>query len=232
MTPEMTFQCLFVSDDSALACTIDPILEELSICRSSCQDPGKAAAILAQVSTDLVILDLDNDSSIELVNRVCSLQNQQKPTMVGVSATDQSMPGIHILLRKPVSHESGLNSLRRAYSRMVQDFRKHTRFALMMSVIAAYEDRRTVPIIVTNIGQGGLGFTSKESVQQGDVLFMRIPLPGLGREIEIQARVVWTRNYGAAGCEFVHLSLIDHQLLRAWLESKCRIKEPLVPVEM
>jgi len=232
MTPEMAFDCLLVSDDPAVVCTIDPILQKLSICTSTCQDPGKAAGILGQVSTDLVIVDLDKDNSMDLVNRICSLQNQQKPTMVAVSARDHAIPGIHILLRKPVTHESGLNSLRRAYSKMLQDFRKHTRFALMMSVNATDEHQRTIPIIVTNIGRGGLGFTAKECVKAGDLLSMRIPLPGLGREIHIRARVVWTRDYGASGCAFVHLSPFDTQLLSAWLESKYRIKKPLIPVEV
>jgi len=232
MTPEMSFDCLLVSDDPAVVCTIDPILQELSICRSTCQDPGKAAGILGQVSTDLVIVDLDKDNSMDLVNRICALQNQQKPTMVAVSAKDQAIPGVHILLRKPITHESGLNSLRRAYSRMLQDFRKHTRFALMMSVAAIDENEQTIPIIVTNIGQGGLGFTTKERVKNGAVLSMQIPLPGLGREIHIRARVVWTRDYGASGCAFVHLSSFDSQLLNAWLESKYRIKKPLIPVEV
>lgn len=232
MTPEMSFDCLLVSDDPAVVCTIDPILQELSICTSSCPDPSKAAGILGQVSTDLVIVDLDKDNSMDLVNRICALQNQQKPTMVAVSAKDQAIPGVHILLRKPVTHESGLNSLRLAYSRMLQDFRKHTRFALMMSVMAVDESERKIPIIVTNIGQGGFGFTTKERVKTGEILAMQIPLPGLGREIYIRARVVWTRDYGASGCAFVHLSPFDGQLLNAWLESKYRIKKPLIPVEV
>lgn len=232
MTPEMSFDCLLVSDDPAVVCTIDPILQELSICRSSCPDPGKAAGILGQVSTDLVIVDLDKEHSMDLVNRICSLQGQQKPTMVGVSATDRAVPGVHIVLRKPVTHESGLKSLRSAYSRMLQDFRKHTRFALMMSVTAIDESERRIPIIVTNIGQGGLGFTTKELVKAGEILMMQIPLPGLGREIHIRARVVWTRDYGASGCAFVHLAPFDSQLLNAWLESKYRIKKPLIPIEV
>lgn len=232
MTPEMSFDCLLVSDDPAVVCTIDPILQELSICTSTSHDPGKAAGILGQVSTDLVIVDLDKDNSMDLVNRICSLQNSQKPTMVAVSAKDQAIPGVHILLRKPVTHESGLTSLRRAYSRMLQDFRKHTRFALMMSVNAIDENQRTIPIIVTNIGQGGLGFTTKERVRTGEVLSMAIPLPGLAREIHFRARIVWTRDYGASGCAFVHLAPFDAQLLSTWLESKYRIKKPLIPVEV
>ncbi len=231
MTSEMAFDCLLVSHDPALVCTIDPILQDLAISTSLCPDPRKASDILGQVSTDLVVVDLDDDNSTELVQRLCGFHFHQKPTVVGVSAADRALPGVHVFLRKPVTQESGMNSLRRAYSRMLEDFRKHTRFALMTSVEARDEIGRTIPIIVTNIGQGGVGFTTKEKVALQTVLSMRVPLSGLGSEINIRARVLWTRDYGAAGCEFVHLSDLDGHLLSAWLESKYRIKKPLVPVE-
>jgi len=53
-------------------------------------------------------------------------------------------------------------------------------------------------------------------------------LPELENEISIQARVLWTRPYGAAGCEFVQVPPFDMHLLHAWLESRYRIKKPLI----
>jgi hypothetical protein len=231
MTPEMVFDCLLVSHDPAVVCILDPILQDLSMSTSVCPDAAKASDILRQVSTDLIVVDLDNEDSTELVNRLGRSELHQKPTVLGVSATDRALPGVHVLLRKPFNQQSGMNSLRRAYSRMVQDFRKHTRFALMTSVVARDENDSRISIMVTNIGQGGLGFTAKTKIESGTILSMRIPLSGLGNHIDVRARVLWNRDYGAAGCEFVHLSDFDGQLLRAWLESKYRIKKPLIPVE-
>jgi PilZ domain len=135
-----------------------------------------------------------------------------------------------VILRKPVTHESGLTSLKAAYSRMVRDYRKHTRFAVMAPVAATDEDTRTVEVTVTNIGEGGVGLTSVETLRIGGTLSFRIRLPELKNEVSIQARVLWTRSYGAAGCEFVHIPTFDLQLLHAWLESRYRIKRPLIPV--
>jgi hypothetical protein len=225
----MAFDCLLVSHDPALVGTIDPILQDLSISTSVCSDPTKASDILRQVSTDLIVVDLEDEDSTELVKRLSGSEAHQKPTVVGVSSTDRALPGVHVLIRKPVTAESGVHSLRRAYSRMLQDFRKYTRFALMTSVMAQDENDRTIPIIVTNIGLGGVGFTTKKKIESGTTLSMQVPLSGMGA-IRIRARVLWTRDYGAAGCEFAHLSEADHQLLRAWLETKFRIKKPLIPV--
>jgi CheY-like chemotaxis protein len=231
MTPEMVFDCLLVSHDPAVVCVLDPILQDLSMSTSVCPDATEASDILRQVSTDLVVVDLDNEDSTELVRRLGTSELHQKPTVLGVSATDRVLPGVHVLLRKPFNQQSGMNSLRRAYSRMVQDFRKHTRFALMTSVVARDEQDRPISIMVTNIGQGGLGFTAKIKIVPGTVLSMRVPLSGLGHHITIRARVLWNRDYGAAGCAFVELTDGDGRLLRDWLESKYRIRKPLIAVE-
>jgi hypothetical protein len=88
--------------------------------------------------------------------------------------------------------------------------------------VATDDDNGTLPITVTNIGEGALRI--------GGILSFRMRLPELKNEIAIQARVLWTRPYGAAGCEFVQVAPFDLQLLNAWLESRYRIKKPLIPV--
>jgi hypothetical protein len=230
MTPEMAFQCFLVSRDTAVVCILDPILRDFSICTDVCPDPTKVVDILGQVSADLLVIDLEDKSSAELVSRVYEPDIHQKPTILAVSAMDRATRGVHVVLRKPVTPESGLRSLKTAYSRMLEDFRKHTRFAVMTSVLATGENNRTFPLMVTNVGEGGVGLATKKKIPIGSILSFQMPLPGLKNEICIRARVLWTREYGAAGCEFVSLSSFDGQLLRAWLESRYRIKKPLIPV--
>src|ERR1700746_1491803 len=57
-------------------------------------------------------------------------------------------------------------------------------------------DRLTLQITVTNIGEGGVGITSVETVRIGGILSFRLRLPELKNEISVQARVLWTRRYG------------------------------------
>lgn len=230
MTPEMQFECLLVSSDPAVSGTMNRILQDYSVCTNVCSNPSKAANLLAEGSTDLIVIDLEDETSSQLMRKICGFRIGQKPTVVAVSAADHAIPGVHILLRKPVTAESGARSLKAAYSRMLQDYRKHTRFALMTQVLASDENNRTIPMTVTNIGEGGVGVTTKEKLAIGTILSFRVRLPGLGTPIHILARVLWTRSYGVAGCEFVRISPGDFHILWAWLESKYRVKEPLVPV--
>ncbi|MGD0506174.1 MAG: PilZ domain-containing protein [Terriglobales bacterium] len=243
MTPEMAFQCLLVSHDSAVFSTMDRILQDFSIHTNVCPNPSKAANLLADGSTDLIVIDLESEHSSELIHQIFKLGMRQKPTILAVSAVDCVIPGVHVMLRKPVTPESGTKSLKAAYSRMVRDYRKHTRFALMAPVLATDKNNRILSVTVTNIGEGGVGLTTntnigedgvglptKEKLAIGSILSFRVPLTGLRSEIYIQARVLWTRPYGAAGCEFVRIPPGDLQILHAWLESKYRFKKPLIPV--
>ena|SRR5579872_210754 len=227
MTPEMAFECLLVSPDPAVFTTMDEILHDFSIATKVCPYPERAAHLLADGSTDLIVIDLEAENASEFLGQIAARTHNQKPTVLAVSGHDRVAPGVHVILRKPVTHESGLTSLKAAYSRMVRDYRKHTRFAVMNQVTATDEEQRSLPITVTNIGEGGVGITSAETLRIGGLLSFRMRLPELNNEVSVQARVLWSRPYGAAGCEFAHVPPFDLQLIHAWLDSRYRIKKPL-----
>jgi Tfp pilus assembly protein PilZ len=114
---------------------------------------------------------------------------------------------------------------------MLQDFRKHTRFALMQSVVVTDDHNRTFRVTITNIGAGGIGLKAEETITVGSVLSCCVRLPEFESEISMRARVVWTRPSGVAGCEFVYMTPRDSQRLHAWLESRYRIKKPVAAIE-
>ncbi|MFZ0760483.1 MAG: PilZ domain-containing protein [Candidatus Sulfotelmatobacter sp.] len=209
---------------------MDQILQGFSIHTNVCSNPSKAANLLAEGGTDLIVIDLEDEDSSALMHQIVESRTLQKPTILAVSTGDCAIPGVHIILRKPVTPESGTKSVKTAYSRMLRDYRKHTRFALMTPVLATDENYRTLSVTVTNIGEGGVGLTAKERLDIGSIVSFRVPLPGLGNPIHIQARVLWTRKCAVVGCEFVRISSGDLLVLHAWLESKYRFKKPSIPV--
>jgi len=230
MTPDMAFECLLVSSDPGVFGTIDRILRELSIRTNICLRSSGAFNLLAKGGTDLIVIDWEGEASSDLLHEIWKFGKTRKPTIVAISALDCPIPGAHVFLRKPVTAESGAKAIRSAYLRLLRDHRVHARYPLMTAVTATDEANRSVPVTVTDIGDGGVGLNTKAQLTIGEILSIRLLLPGLKRDVYMQVRVLWTREYGAAGCKFLRIPPVDSDILRDWLKSKSQIKKPLVKI--
>jgi hypothetical protein len=230
MTPDMAFECLLVSSDPGVFGTIDRILRELSIRTNICLRSSRAFNLLAKGSTDLIVIDWEGEASAQLLHEIWKVGKTRKPTIVAISALDCPIPGAHVVLRKPVTAESGAKAIRSAYLRMVRDHRVNARYPLMMPLAATDEANQTVPVTVTDIGDGGVGLNTKAQLTVGETLSIRLLLPGMKRDVYMQVRVLWTREYGAAGCEFLRIPPVDSDILHHWLKCKSQIKKPLIAV--
>ena len=207
--------------------TMSRLLEELSIATNVCPRPAQAVNYLAEGNTDLLIVDWEEDSA-ELLQRFNQSHRWCKPTVMVVSESGGTASGTYPLLRRPVTSEAGAQSLKQAYFRMLQDHRQHTRYAVAISLTASDQEGRIVPVTVTNIGEGGIGLSTKELLTRGDVLSFSLLLPDTDTPIDIETRVQWTGQYGAVGCAFARIGPADRNVVDNWLKSKCRIKKPLV----
>ena len=230
MTADMAFECLFVSRDPEVFGTISRILRDLAISTNLCLSASKAFAQLAGGTTDLIVIDWEGETSSDLLHEIWKSSVTKKPTIVAISTLGVSIPGAHIVLKKPLTAESGTKSLKAAYSMMLRDHRRHARYPLMISVDAADDSNRTVPVKITDIGDGGLGLVAKVDLIVGDVLSFRLPLPGATRGIYIEARVLWTRDFGRVGCEFLRIPPVDLSILQGWITCRSPIKKPMVVV--
>ena len=227
MTSDMAFECLLVSRDTGVVSVMNRLLDNLSIATNICLSSSEAFDRLVEGSTDLVIVDWEDDSA-EFVNRMRKFRGWQKPTLVAVSPENCPVRGADVIVRKPVTAESGAKSLRAAYSRMLCDHRRYTRYPVMSSVNATDDEGWSGTVMVTDIGDGGVGLKTNREMTVGDVLSFRLMLPENDRAVHIQARVQWTRKYDAAGCEFLRISAGDLKILNDWLTRKNQIKKPAV----
>jgi hypothetical protein len=191
---------------------------------------SKAVDLLSKSHADLIVIDWDGENSSALLREIWASEAKPKPTIMAVSANSRPIPGAHVVLRKPVTNQGIAQSLKTAYSQMLLDHRRHVRYALMTPVMATHRSRETIPLTVTDIGDGGVGLKVKQSIAVGDELSFRLQLPGARKEIYVQVRVVWTREHSAAGCEFLAIPPVDVDALHEWLMGRSRIKRPRVGV--
>lgn len=225
----MAFECLLITHDPQVFSIMSRILRDFSICTDVCLSSSKAVKLLGRSGTDLIVINWEEDSS-DFLRELWNSPNWQKTTVIAISFQDRRVPGAHIVLRKPVTCESGRASMKIAYSRMLQDYRRHARYALMARVIAVDDRNRTVPVTILDIGNGGVGVSSRENLIVGDALSFRLLLPAAKRDINIQARVLWAQGSGRVGCEFLRLPPVDLNILHDWLKQKMQVKKPLAEI--
>src|SRR5271166_4746796 len=170
MTPEMVFECLLVSHDPGVFGIVDRTLRTLSICTNICLSSSRAFNLIANSSTDLVVIDWEGEASSELLHEIWKCGRTRKPTIVAISGLDGPIPGAHVVVRRPVTAESGAKALKSAYLRMLEDHRAHARYPLMISLVTVDGMNRSVPVTVTDIGTGGVGLNTKVELTVGDIL--------------------------------------------------------------
>jgi hypothetical protein len=97
MTSDMAFECLLVSRDLGVVCAMNKVLKNFSITTNICFTSSKAADYLAGRTTDLIIVDWD-DSTVGLLRSIQSSEDYQKPTILAVSAPNQTVSGVDVVL--------------------------------------------------------------------------------------------------------------------------------------
>jgi hypothetical protein len=230
MNSEMAFESVLISRDPQVLRTVNRTLTVLSISTRICFHIPQAQKAISDSGIDLVVIDLIDNRSIDLLRELWKSATRKKPVIVGISNSEFGIPGIHLRLPRPVTQESSLKCLKEAYSRMLVDYRHHARWALMVSVAATDDTDRLVSVTVTDIGYGGVALRSQQTLEIGTVLTFRLPLPGATRTIGVQARVIWNREFGRMGCEFARIPPVDLDILHTWLKQKAIVKEPAVLV--
>jgi hypothetical protein len=228
MTPDMAFECLLVSRDPEILSGMGRLLRDFSICTNLCLSSSRATGMLDEGNPDLIVIDWEGEASSELLEEIWKSPKRRKPTIVAISTPGNAIRGAHVILQKPVTAESAAKSLKTAYSGMLMDHRRNARHPLMLPLRATDENNRSIEVVVTDIGDGGIGLSVEQKLTIGEILVLRLSLPGARKEIYVQARVVWTRKGGAAGCEFVRIPPVDLSILHDWLRAKFRVKKPLI----
>jgi response regulator RpfG family c-di-GMP phosphodiesterase len=211
---------------------MNQVLNDLSIEVEVCTRPYRAIELLSGYNIDLVVLDWDDDKAAsEIICKISQVGNAKSPTIVAVTnsskISDATRAGAHLVVPEPVTPESGKTSMKMAYSRMIQDYRRYARIAVMQPVTVKKEHGSPFTITVTDISQGGIGLHTKERLKIEDVLQFLILLPNAERIITLEACVRWAKESGLAGAELRNVAPADLQVLHGWLRKRCRVKKPI-----
>lgn len=229
MTPEMQFECLLVCSNPAIYGTLCRALQCLSISIDHSLLGDKSLKAIDKGNHDLIVIDCQGQTYADVLQRFSGDTRKPTPTVVLIAEQQLHGEGAHIFLRKPVTDWSATEALKSAYSRMLLNHRWHARYALYERVEAEDDSGKTYRAVITDIGEGGFGLRAT-GLSVGTRLSLHVPLQGLPTALHIGGRVIWTREYGVAGCDISATPPLDRELLRDWLKDHIRVPKPLISV--
>jgi hypothetical protein len=220
VTPEMQFKCLLLCSDEGAFSILQRVLGELFITVDHCLDCATARLSLNDGSHDLAILDDEGPETSELAYHI--QDKNKKITVIAIAEYGHPTAWAHFTIPKPLNIGSAIECLSSAYSRMLRDFRVNARHALLQRVFVTGHSGREFFAMISDIGENGFGMKTSEVLQVGEILSVAVSLPGVQSPLEIKARVIWSRDYGIAGCEIVTMPSADRNALRDWIKNQIR----------
>jgi len=91
---------------------------------------------------------------------------------------------------------------------------------VVLGISVAYRLGNTIAAAVTlNISHGGLAIRTTNPLEAGTLVKVRFRLPSAPREIDTEARVVWTARRVGMGLQFTRLQPADETAIHDWVRA-------------
>jgi len=192
-----------------------------------------AAELLARVRADLRAIDLlvvnlrlPHAAGVELVRGIRRLDNGKLPIVVfsgtianadevrelanlGVAGYVNEYTAVHHILPSLAPHLFPDNFNRRSSQRV------------MVGIPVAYRFGDTIATALTlNVGKGGLGIRTMSPLDPSSKLRVRFRIPGSKRDVDAEARVVWSDRRVGMGVQFEKVETGDQAALDDFVDSQ------------
>jgi uncharacterized protein (TIGR02266 family) len=192
-----------------------------------------AAELLARVRADLPAIDLlvvnlrlPHASGVELVRGIRRLDSGKLPIVVfsgtianagevrelaslGVAGYVNEYSAVHHILPSLAPHLFPDNFNRRASQRV------------MVGIPVAYRFGDTIATALTlNVGKGGIGIRTMSPLELAAKVRVRFKLPGSKRDVDAEARVVWSDRRVGMGVQFERVEVADQAALDDFVDSQ------------
>ncbi len=192
-----------------------------------------AAELLARVRADLPSLDLlvvnlrlPHASGVELVRSIRRLDNGRLPIVIfsgTISNAEQVRELASLGIAGYVNEYSApphiLPSL--APHLFPDNFNRRSSPRVTVTIPVAYRFGDTIATAVTvNVGKGGVSIRTMNPLQPNSKVRVRFRLPGSKRDVDADARVVWSDRRVGMGVQFERIDPADQLPLEDFVDSQ------------
>lgn len=192
-----------------------------------------AAELLARVRADLAALDLvvvnlrlPYAAGVELVRGIRRLDNGRLPIVIlsgTISSAEQvrelASLGIAGYVNEYTAQQHILPSL--APHLFPDNFNRRTSPRVNTGIPVAYRFGDTIATALTvNVGKGGLCIRTMSPLEPGSKARVRFRLPGSKRDVDADARVVWSDRRVGMGLQFERVDPAEQSELDEFVDSQ------------
>ena len=227
----MPLRSLLLCRHRATVQFINRAFKEFSIDVEACSEPHAALQNLKDRRFEAVIVDADDRAGAMLIlDSLKALPSGKNSLRIVLADQETALAaafssGTHLVIYKPISVDRLRNSLRALFPLMNRKLqREFSRIHVRVPAMVRLADKN-LPASIVDISQGGVAFTTKESIPTHQKTFgLDFALPGRPGIITTSATVVWSDVRGRMGAQFVSMEPASHKLVCDWVTAQLSSK--------
>ncbi len=191
-----------------------------------------AAELLARVRADLAAIDLlvvnlrlPHAAGVELVRGIRRLDNGKLPIVVfsGTIANADEVRELSTLgVAGYVNEYSAVHHILPSLAPHLfpDNFNRRTSQRVMVGIPVAYRFDDTIATALTlNVGKGGIGIRTMSPLDPPARLRVRFRIPGSKRDVDAEARVVWSDRRVGMGLQFERVDPTDQAAIDEFVDN-------------
>lgn len=218
----MALQSLLLTTDPEALRQLRSVLRDLGIGVEVCQRAAQASECLRRRHFDVAVLDSETAQAESVIAQLRAAPSSRSAPLFLIGPTDASSPApfasqADYLLSRPLTLEQTWRALRGARQQMESTMLRYFRARIDAPALLLRSDGSTVEGRTRDVGQGGAGIQAAVALCRGEILVVRLELPGCREAVQAQAEVVWAGHKGKAGLRFLLLEDPCRSALEAWI---------------
>jgi len=226
----MALQSLLFTADQYVVHHLRSVLRDLGIGTEVCSQAEQAGECLRSRHFDLAILDCDAAGVDDVIGQLRTAPSSRGAPMFLIGPADRSAQTslgeqASQVLSRPLSLEQTWRTLRSARQQMEFTRFRYFRVWVEADALLLCSEARRVHARARNVGATGVGLQVPVPLGIGEMLGLRLELPGCAHAIESQAEVVWSNAKGDAGLRFTLLADDCRSALEAWIAKRLEDRE-------
>ena len=219
----MIFQALLVLRDDSVTELLRHVLADFQVETEHCPDASTAAQKLQDKHFDALVIDLDDENTVNtgLLQKLRQSALSKSAVVVTLLQDPTAVRrafgmGANFVLYKPLASEPARGSLRAAVALLKRERRRTFRVPVQLPVTLSWQDVPEVEGIMLDLSEDGMDVLSAQPLQRAQAVNIHFSLPDLS-QVTAMGEVAWANSNGQAGVEFVGFPEGQKRTIQDWL---------------